>query len=442
MKRLILAKQNPRRDCGFNDKPTNLRLPFRPGAKNSSHLPRRWSFVQKCLPVLAIFCCLLLNSCNGGDGGGSLTAGGGIDGTGIMSRGAVTAIGSIEVNGTEFDTTDASVIVNGVEIGAGDEVVEENLQIGMVASVDGRTLDNGDVVADRVIYNSNVSGPVASVGDIDPVTNERTVTVLGQTVVVNFITIFKDTSFEDIAMDDVVTVSGYRDFDGSIRATFVEKTGDITTIVDYEVSGFVENLDTKLKTFMVNDLDVDYASIANNLPQGIPAEGLLVEVEGRLDGGDVLIAADIRLEEELDGEGGNEFEIMGLVTKVVSDFEFTIGNQVVIIDENTEVVDELPGGIQEGVRLEAEGVFEGGVLFADEIEFWKPDQIEIEGIVAEVVSDTIFIIDEQEVITDDETVFEPEDLVVEVDQEIEVKGVPQNLEQSVIEADKVSLEED
>jgi hypothetical protein len=61
--------------------------------------------------VLALLFCLLLTSCKGG--GGSLTAGGGIDGTGIMSAGVVSAFGSIVVNGEEFDTSEAEIIVNG-----------------------------------------------------------------------------------------------------------------------------------------------------------------------------------------------------------------------------------------------------------------------------------------------------------------------------------------
>ncbi len=44
--------------------------------------------------------------------------------------------------------------------------------------------------------------------------------------------------------------------------------------------------------------------------------------------------------------------------------------------------------------------------------------------------------------TDAGTVFEPEDLDIEVGMMIEVKGVPMDIAYSVIVADKVSLEED
>jgi len=111
----------------------------------------------------------VLNSCGGG---GGMTAGSGIDGTGIMSAGVVSAFGSIIVNGTEFDTSNAVVVVKGEEIGVGDDDVQANLEIGMVVTVEGRIKEDGSAVADRVIYSSNVAGPVESVSGIDPITNE------------------------------------------------------------------------------------------------------------------------------------------------------------------------------------------------------------------------------------------------------------------------------
>ena len=89
------------------------------------------SLFVKGLILLSLFC-LLLTSCKGG---GSNSAGGGIDGTGIMSAGVVSAFGSIIVNGTEFDTSTAAIIINGVEVGVGDDFVLDNLEIGMVVTV-------------------------------------------------------------------------------------------------------------------------------------------------------------------------------------------------------------------------------------------------------------------------------------------------------------------
>ena len=63
--------------------------------------------------LFALFSVFLLISCD--SGGGGMTAGGGIGGTGIISSGTITAFGSIVVNGTEFDTSNAAIIVNGKE---------------------------------------------------------------------------------------------------------------------------------------------------------------------------------------------------------------------------------------------------------------------------------------------------------------------------------------
>ncbi len=401
------------------------------------------SLCSKGLILAAIFSILLV-SCNGG---GGMSAGGGIDGTGIMSAGVVSAFGSIVVNGTEFDTSKATIFINGEEIGAGDDAVLDNLDIGMVVTVEGRISRAGiTATADRVVYSDNVIGPVESISDIDATTKE--VVVLGQTVIVNVVTKFKETTLETLAPGDVVEVSGYWDDNRSVRATFLEKKGDITSILEYEVTGFVESLDADLKTFMINGLRVDFASIADILPPGIPAVGLFVEVAGQLAVGGEMIAAKIELGDQPDGEDGDTFEIMGYVTEIISDtdiIEFKVGNQIVHADPDMVLfVDGAAGDIAPGVKLEAEGSLEGGILYADEIEFWKPNQVEVEGVVTNIVSAAEFYIGIQRVQTiPGTTVFdggEPDDLALGV--RLEVKGIPVDLNQSIIMADKVSFETD
>ena len=119
-----------------------------------------------------LLCSILLTvSCNSSGGGGGKLAGGGIGGTGVISTGSITAIGSVEVNGTEFDTSNAEIIINGVEIGVGDDFIPDNLELGMVVTVEGRIEDDDSFVADRVIYSANVIGPVEDISDIDATTN-------------------------------------------------------------------------------------------------------------------------------------------------------------------------------------------------------------------------------------------------------------------------------
>jgi hypothetical protein len=393
--------------------------------------------------VLALLLALLL-ICFGGCGSSSTTAdSGGIGGTGhTISVGSITAFGSVVVNGTEFDTSEAVIIVEGQEVGVGDEAVLDNLDIGRVVTVEGTGgEDPRSAVADRVTYNDDVEGPVESIDEIDPATKE--IVVLGQTVILNVVTVFKATTFGTIAENDVVEVSGMVDETGAIWATFVEKTGEFMAPLDAEVTGFVRNLDRDLESFEINELTVDYSLIdPADLPEGF-AEGLLVEVEGRLldvPGGE-LVATGIVLGGVLESEEADAFEIMGFVTEFVSVFEFTVGyQQVVQTDEDTVFIDGTVDDIAPGVKLEAEGSLAAGILLAWEIEFWEPDQIEVEGVVTDYVSPWEYTVGDQVVQADEDTVYEgitPEDIALGV--LLEVKGT---LEDTILVADKVSFEEE
>ena len=394
------------------------------------------------IKLLIVLCSvLLLISCS--------NSGGGIGGTGIISSGTVSAHGSIFVNGLEFDTSDAVIIVNGENVGKGDDKVLRYLDVGKVVLVEGTgDMDDISVVADRVTYFDNVAGPVESIDDIDDTTRE--IVVLGQSVVLNVLTIFKgspvfdDFTFDTIALNDLVAVSGLVDDAGAIRATFIEKTGVFVPGNIVGVTGFVANLDDDLKTFQVNDLIVNYFGIK---PDDLPADfsdGAWVEVEGTLDAaGGEMTAESIEPGDDIDQVDSDQIEVLGFVTAVDSATDFIIGNQIVQVDGNTEYVDGDAADIVAGVKLEAEGYLEDGILYAEEVEFWGPDQIEVEDFVKAVTSPTEFILDSDQVVqTDAETIFEPEDLVVEPDMMIEVKGVPMDMAHSVIVADKVSLEED
>jgi surface antigen len=135
-------------------------------------------------------------------------------------------------------------------------------------------------------------------------------------------------------------------------------------------------------------------------------------------------------------EDADEIEVTGFVTDVVSAFEFTVGTQVVRTDIDTVFVDGTADDIAPGQKLEAEGS-----LFAWEVEFWEPDQIEVEGLVTNIVSPSEFTVGNQVVQTDAETVYEggtPGDIALGVN--IEIKGVPVDIARSILVADKVSFE--
>ena len=390
--------------------------------------------------LIALVSPKLLISCSGG--GGPYFASGGIDGSGIISRGPISTFGSVFVNGTEFETEIAAIMINGDEIGIGDDVARGNLDIGRVVTVEGKRYgDPNTAVADLVSFSNEVKGPVESVSVTGHLTQE--IVVLGQKIIVNAATIFKNTAFGTIGENDVVEVSGFFDDTGVIRATFIGKIGEVIPGLEAEVKGYVVNLDPISMTFEINGLTVDYFSAdTSGLPGDLQDDGWFVEAEGILgDSGNVMLASKIQLGDELDAVDIDEIEVTGFVTVFDSLGEFRVGNQPVQTLADTLYVDGTQMDIALGRKLEAEGTLIDGILIAAEIEFWDPDQIEIEDFVTEVISASEFTVGNQRVQTDVTTAFEgglPENIVLGA--KIEVKGVPADTDRTVLFADKVSFE--
>ena len=98
-------------------------------------------------------------------------------------------------------------------------------RVGMVVTIHHGLNDNN---AQRIEYEDNLQGPIAA-------RNSNTLTVLGQTVVVDNAAVFN--------LNEIVGVSGFVDSAGRIRATYIERNsqshhhgGEI------EVKGFVSGL--------------------------------------------------------------------------------------------------------------------------------------------------------------------------------------------------------
>ena len=318
------------------------------------------SLLRKFLLIGAM---LLVASCGSG-GGGDNVASGGIGGTGI-SAGAITGFGSVFVNGVEFDSSGASITVNGVPAS------ESELKVGMVVTVLG-TINGNTGTAATVTAEDVVQGPVEQVVDAN------TLIVLGQTVTVD-----ENTGLDNNVLPvagDLVEIYGFVKDKGLIAGTLVETKA---ALAEFGVTGFVEN--TNATTFTIGALTINYsAADTSGLPGGAPSDGLMVEVKGSNLLGPVgeLIAAKV----ELAGLGlanASEAEVEGFVTDDANaPGEFTLGNQLVQTTASTQFEGGTPGDIAVGVKLEVEGALVNGVLIAREVEF--RDDIKLESDVASV----------------------------------------------------------
>lgn len=324
---------------------------------------------------------LLLSACFGS--GAVLLASGGIGGTG-MSLGPILLFGSVWVNGVEYDTADAEIYVENTRVTTGDSQIQDFLAVGQMVRVEGTNHGDGTGTADRVYFNDNVEGPVTARVVIDA--NTLVLTVLGQSVIADDQTHISDANgtvltLADLAVNNVLEVSGLIDQDGTIHATFIRQKSATWSAGDaFELKGVVQTLtgDNTAGTFSINGLTVTYDASTDlddedlvDLGGMSMAEDALVEVKGTFDGAE-LSATRIEIETELEGDDDSEAEVQGLVTAttdLLTQNKFTLGFQVVQFDNNTEFEHGLETDISLGVHLEVEGVFQGGVLIADKIEF-------------------------------------------------------------------------
>lgn len=322
----------------------------------------RYTVPQRIVRIFLATLLFCAAGCGGGGGGsGTDVAGGGIGGTGV-SVGAITALGSIDVNGVEFDTKDAVVIVGGVSEGVGDVVVGQYLAVGKVVVVEGTIDSNGTSgTASQVHFDVDVLGPVENI-DI----GGKEIVVMGQKVVTDDSTVFVGTSLDTLAVDEWVEISGLAGLDGTLRATYVGKKDPGTMV---EVKGPVRNLNPSADKFEIGDLSVRYREAA--LPNGEPVEGELVQVTGGFplapDGS--VRASTVRVASEASLVDVDNMEVEGFVTDFPSSSEFHVGYQEVRTDANTKFQGGSEQDLMLGVKLRVRGSLVKRVLLAEKIFF-------------------------------------------------------------------------
>jgi len=290
-------------------------------------------------------------SCNSGT---DPTAGGGIGGTGKYV-GVISGFGSVFVNGVEFDTSGAKILVEGTS------ATEAELYVGMKVQVEAVGTS-----AKTIVFEPDLVGDIQG---IDFTTN--TLTVLGQTVQVDLYTIFDGIAdITGLNTGDTVKVSGFFMADGSILATYIKR---VSIAASFKISGYVSNLDTTNKTFQINTLLVDYSQLST--PPSFD-NGTLVAVKGYISG-NLFVATELNVI-AMSFNPGEEVEIEGVITTVLSQTEFEIQGLRVRTTPQTSYRYGNSADIAVDVRVEVEGTVEStGVIVAGRIEFKSHSDREI-----------------------------------------------------------------
>lgn len=300
-----------------------------------------------------------LSGCGGGSGGG-LASNGGIGGTGVTAAGTITGFGSIFVNGIEFDTSTASF-----DVDENTNSTENDLALGMFVTVTGTVDSSGTTgTATSIVFDDEIQGPISAIdpGGPDPDMLTKTLVVLGVTILADkAATVYDNTSFGNLAVNDIIEVSGFVDNAGVIRATRIEKKLGTSEI---ELKGVVANLGAT--TFDLGAFTVDFsAADLSGVPGGTLSNGLQVEVKGTLNG-NTITASRVDREDDLFNNDESHVSLEGIITAYNSNSDFVIAGQQV--DASGASFEPAGLTLGNGVEVEVEGPVVSGILQASKVE--------------------------------------------------------------------------
>ena len=303
----------------------------------------------------------------------------GIQGTGspapAAAVGPITGFGSIFVNGVEYTTSNAQILIDGQAGG------ETQLQTGQVVTIKGTVNSDGTTgVATQVTFAGDVQGPVTQ---IDLVAN--TFVVLGQKVQITSST-FLDASIQPADLTGlqtgaVVEVSGFADDSGVIVASRVDFKSAGS---GFQVRGVLQGLDTTGRTFHINGLTIDYSSATTT---GALADGSTVEARGvTLGSTGSLLATHVEVLPGL-GTSANEYaDLDGIITTFTSTADFVVQGEHIATDANTKFA--LHGlTLGANVQVDVRGQFDAsGTLQAKKVEIKPQSASLVRGLVDSVTA--------------------------------------------------------
>ena len=243
--------------------------------------------------------------------------------------------------------------------------------VGMVVTIHHGPNDNN---AQQIEYQNNLQGRIAAKNS----GAENTVTILGQTVVVDNAAVFASLNLNEIA-----EVSGFVDSAGRIRASYIAMVPcsmmmGMCTASEFEVKGYVSGLSSsgfRLGPLPGGTGTTVAVSFAPAVGAGL-ADGMYVQVvttDAQPVSGAITATRIQQLSPRTVFPEKAMVDLEGLVTAPPSGsgnaLSFAVEGKQVQTDGNTQFAGGTAANIQPDVRVQVQGTENGGVLSAGKIIF-------------------------------------------------------------------------
>jgi len=273
--------------------------------------------------------------------------------------GRIDRFGSIFVNNREITIAGAVITVDGQPSSQAD------LAIGQVVSVRGAFDTELPIgVADEVIFEGNVEGPISSI-DYDA----GELVVLGQSVHADFETVVAllsgSNDFDDLQVNDVVEISGFLTADSTRLASLIQQK---PAGGEHEVTGTVSDL--AVDSFSIHSLRVNTVGVTPvGFPGGSISDGDVVEVKGSaFNAQGEFQASQVEFKPPLVRANGEFGDFEGLITDFENAASFIIDDVPVATDGMTVFVGGGPANLTGNTSIEVTGTFDNdGTLVADRV---------------------------------------------------------------------------
>lgn len=301
----------------------------------------------------------------------------------LVVVGPITGFNSVITNGVEFQTAAAIVSID-------DEPgTVSDLKIGMVVSIGGVIDTNtGAARADEISFVDDAEGPITSIDRA-----ASSFVVLGRTIFVDELTVFEDTTFEDLEVGNVVEVSGLWRYEQQIQATFVHHVANqFMAGMTMQVKGEIADLDIGQQRFRIGTQWCDYSAAMLELGGADLANGMYVQVTSTAMIQNNHMMANMVRARDRDRDryqlcaGECLYELIGYVTAYESATNFEVDGQAVTTTLDTVYVNGTVDTLALDVKVSIDGTLnDAGVLVAERIVFHLPSLVEIKANVEELL---------------------------------------------------------
>jgi Domain of unknown function (DUF5666) len=332
------------------------------------------ALMQSCNPrwMGALALAMLVVACGGS---GDTTASVGSGGTGAFtvtaySEGAITSLGSVTVNGKQYEDKLASVSDED-----GPRALSD-LKLGMIARVSGRVDGNGLASADKISYDSQLRGPVSLVNP-----RAKCFFILGQRVQISDRTMLGSTlaqGINSILAGQVLEVHGYLNpVTNNLQATLVELPKNASST--YKLSGLARRVSIANSTMQIGSETFDLTSFP---VARLPTEGSFTRLTlTNAPQGTRGWSVSSLNPEYSNSTPQSQADIEGVVTYILSSTDFMLNNTFV----DAASVTFSNGPVKIGDIVRAKGALINGQLIAKDVDLIvQAKPVELIGLVTNV----------------------------------------------------------